>query len=345
MQADNASIKRESGDLEGGAVDVLPQEVRPRQASPLTSPPSWQLKWEKRRPTLLAECLAEMIGAFFYVYSRVRASAAFLVTSAARMEGYGSLLTIALAYAFGIAFAIIIAAPTSGGHLSPSFTIAFTLFKGFPLRKIPFFIASQLLGGFFACLCVYIRYKQQLDDVSHAFALAGQSRAVFSTNGPAGIFAPFPQPGQNLGHVFFNEFMAHIFLSILVFSVLVLTNAFVSFTTIPFVIASGHSVIIAGFAVDSVSLNVARDVGRRLRLRSGYTALAALTTFPATLLGALIHTRFLSDNNRMIVNYPRQLHEQISAINEQRGFSTPGRPISSLGVRESIRQDSSGEKV
>lgn len=81
---------------------------------------------------------------FFYVFSGVGATATFFVTSAAKEEGYGSLLTVGLAYAFGIAcaplspllapapsvlltsapyaVAIIVAAPTSGGHLSPSFS-------------------------------------------------------------------------------------------------------------------------------------------------------------------------------------------------------------------------------
>lgn len=59
--------------------------------------------------------------------------------------GFGGLLNIGLCYAFGIVFAIIVAAPVSGGHLSPSFTIAFTIFKGFPLRKVPYYVSHDAL--------------------------------------------------------------------------------------------------------------------------------------------------------------------------------------------------------
>jgi glycerol uptake facilitator-like aquaporin len=44
-------------------------------------------------------------------------------------------LQIGLAYGAGIIFAITVCAPTSGGHFSPSITIALTLFRGFPKLK------------------------------------------------------------------------------------------------------------------------------------------------------------------------------------------------------------------
>lgn len=58
-----------------------------------------------------------------------------------------------------------------------------------------------------------------------------------------------------------------------------------------------------------------------------YTAIACLTTFPATIIGAAIHTLFLSDNRRMLVNYPAEHHDAVSIVNEQRGFSMPTRAI------------------
>lgn len=81
------------------------------------------------------------------------ASASFLVTSASKTAGFGSLLNvslsdrcvssglsgtlnfgpcpqIAISYFFGIVFALILSAPVSGGHLSPGFTISFVLLKG-----------------------------------------------------------------------------------------------------------------------------------------------------------------------------------------------------------------------
>jgi glycerol uptake facilitator-like aquaporin len=37
-----------------------------------------------------------------------------------------------VAYAIGIAFAIIICAPTSGGHFNQAITLCFTIWQGFP---------------------------------------------------------------------------------------------------------------------------------------------------------------------------------------------------------------------
>ncbi|KAK4704391.1 hypothetical protein P7C70_g1825, partial [Phenoliferia sp. Uapishka_3] len=129
MEHERPHLHREQGDLEQGVADVL-AEKRPRHAAPHAAPPDWLVKWETQRPIWLMECIAEAIGVFFYVFAGVGATASFFVTSAAGVEGYGSLLTIGLAYGMGIAFAIIVAAPVSGGHLNPSFTIVFYLFKG-----------------------------------------------------------------------------------------------------------------------------------------------------------------------------------------------------------------------
>ncbi|GAA5852223.1 hypothetical protein JCM9279_006938 [Rhodotorula babjevae] len=345
MQAQRGHLDRDNGDLEVGVADLLKQRPAAHHSAPIPAPPTWLVNWERKRPALLMECIAECIGVFFYVFSGIGASAAFLVTTAANEPGYGSLLTIAFAYAFGIAFAIIVAAPTSGGHLSPSFTVAFFFFKGFPARKVPFYIFSQLLGGFLATLCVYGIYNQQFKEVVTVLE-AVKPAQIFSPAGPAGILALFPGVGQELRWAFLNEVIANLFLSILVFSVLDLCNFFVALPSAPWTIGLGYFVIIAGFAVNSVSLNAARDVGGRFACAaiygskcftasSGYTALAALTTFPVTLIGAFIHTLFLSDTARMIVNAPPAMADQISIHNEQRGFSTATRAI----TRESVWRD------
>lgn len=118
------------------------------------------------------------------VYAGLGASASFFVSSAEKVAGFGSLLTIGLCYAFGISFAIIVAAPVSGGHLSPSFTLAFTVFKGFPIRKVPYYILSQLIGGFLAALCVYGVYKQQLVAITAAMRESPTTAAaIFSPSG------------------------------------------------------------------------------------------------------------------------------------------------------------------
>lgn len=348
MQAQREHLNRNAGDVEVGVADLLRQGqgAEAHHGAPLPAPPKWLVTWERRRPPLLVECFAEFLGVGVYVFCGVGASATLLITTAGKVENFGSLLTIGFAYALGIAFAIVCCAGTSGGHLSPSFTIAFCLFKGFPWRKAPYYIVSQICGAIVGALIVAGIFHQQLSEVTAGMRALGLGEAVFTPQGPAGLFALFPANGQELKWAFFNEFIANTFLAILVFSVLDACNFFVSLASAPFVIGMGYAVIIWGFSINSVALNNSRDLGGRIACSmlygrqcftasSGYTAIAALTTFPATIFGALIQTLFLSDSARMIVNAPPSHASQVDMINESRGFQVPSRAV----TRESVYRD------
>ncbi|GAA5823546.1 hypothetical protein JCM5353_006300 [Sporobolomyces roseus] len=341
MQAQRDHLNRNAGDVEVGVADLLRQNemaTAAHHAAPLPAAPKWLRTWEMRRPPLLVECFAEFLGVGIYVFCGVGASATLLITTAAKLTGFGSLLTIGFAYALGISFAIIIAAPTSGGHLSPAFTIAFCLFKGFPWRKAPYYIVSQILGAMVGALIVAGIFHDQLALITEELRAVGLGQAVYSAQGPAGLFGLMPAAGQNLGWAFFNEAIGNIFLAILVFSVLDACNFFVTLSSAPFVIGAGYAVVIWGFSINSVALNNSRDLGGRIACsivygrqcftaHSGYTAIAALTTFPATIIGAGIQTLLLSDSARMIVNHPPSHTQQVDAINESRGFQVPSRAV------------------
>ncbi|GAA5929146.1 uncharacterized protein JCM15063_004065 [Sporobolomyces koalae] len=354
MQGQRDHLNRNAGDVEVGVADLLRQNQvaeTGHQAAHLPAPPKWLVTWERRRPPLLVECFAEFLGVGVYVFAGVGASATLLITSAAKLSGFGSLLTIGLAYALGISFAIIISAGTSGGHLSPSFTIAFCLFKGFPWRKAPFYIISQILGAMVGALIVAGIFHQQLGEITAELRGLGLEKAIFTAQGPAGLYGLMPGAGQELRWAFFNEFIGNTFLAILVFSVLDACNFFVSLSSAPFVIGLGYAMVIWGFSINSVALNNARDMGGRIACgilygrqcwtaSSGYTAIAALTTFPATIFGALIQTLFLSDSARMIVNAPPSHAAAVDAINESRGFQIPSRAV----TRESVYNHPTNEK-
>ena len=79
--------------------------------------------------------------------------------------------------------AIVCCAGTSGGHLSPSFTIAFVLFKGFPIRKAPYYIVSQIAGAFVGALIVAAIFHQQLAEVTAGMKALGLEKAIFSAQG------------------------------------------------------------------------------------------------------------------------------------------------------------------
>jgi aquaporin Z len=50
---------------------------------------------------------------------------------------------------------ILFMGATSGAHLNPAVSIAFAARKDFPWKKVPGYIASQLVGALFACLLLF----------------------------------------------------------------------------------------------------------------------------------------------------------------------------------------------
>jgi glycerol uptake facilitator-like aquaporin len=84
----------------------------------------------------------------------IGATAPFIIGSILKQDGLGSKYTthqrkmpdllgplgifqIGWGYAIGIILALCVSGATSGGHISPSITIAFTIFRGFPVKKAP----------------------------------------------------------------------------------------------------------------------------------------------------------------------------------------------------------------
>ncbi|KAK4702892.1 histone acetyltransferase, partial [Phenoliferia sp. Uapishka_3] len=323
------------GDLEVGYADIMQPHVQ-KAAATHAEPPRWLTNWEDTRPRLLVEMFGEFLGVFIYCFFGVGASAAFFITSVGKVAGFGSLLNIGISYAVGIILAIVICGPASGGHLSPCYTIAFWLFKGFPAKKVPFYLVAQVFGGFVGIMAVYGCYKQQMDAIAAEFHAGGLSAAIFTPSGPAGVMALFTNPGQELKYVFLVEFMVNLILSIAVFAVLDPSNLFVSFASAPFLIGIAYMAIIVAFAADSIALNAARDVGGRLACSvvfgrkcwpGSYAALSALTNIFATLVGAFVQTVLISDSARPITNnLPDPEGPSLRAVS--RGDATSLRAIS-----------------
>lgn len=65
MQAQRGHLDRDNGDLEVGVADLLKQRSAAHHSAPIPAPPTWLVNWERKRPALLMECIAECIGVFF----------------------------------------------------------------------------------------------------------------------------------------------------------------------------------------------------------------------------------------------------------------------------------------
>lgn len=72
------------------------------------------------------------------------------------------------------------------------------------------YILAQILGAYLASCLVYYQWKPFIQDMELALLVAGETvynETIFTPNGPAGIFALYLLPGQEIGWAFLNEFV------------------------------------------------------------------------------------------------------------------------------------------
>ncbi|KAJ7862863.1 aquaporin-like protein [Mycena leptocephala] len=262
----------------------------------------------------LVECFAEALGVFLYTYAGVGSQALYVLGNILKVEGASSVLQIGLSYACGILLAITVCSATSGGHFNPAITITQLIFHRFPPLKGLRYLVAQILGGYIACLLVYVQYKTLIVDAELALLGAGPgiSEAFFYTpNGPGGIFALSLPTGSNMGRAFVNEFVVDFMLGTVIFAALDPTNTLMPPAVGPMIIALAYAVAIWSFSANGLAANAARDVGGRLvaltvwgKPAAGgtYAALAALTNIPATLLACVVYELMLTDSDRVVPN-------------------------------------------
>jgi len=212
MSNDHNLRRLETADLEIGATETLQRHITRFVVEP---PPVTQRKidFEHRRPRWLRECMAEATGVFFYVFPGIAAVASFLLNARTPIgaAAFGSFFQIGWGFSLGIAFAIITCAPTSGGHFNPAITICFAVWQGFPWRKVPYYIFSQIFGAFIAGLLLMGMYWPQIQAYKAESIAAGVP--LNSATGPGGILCAFPGATQtSLGYLFFIEFFVDSFI-------------------------------------------------------------------------------------------------------------------------------------
>lgn len=312
-----------TNDLEIGATDAVQKHFERHVVA--TKPVSQRkLDFEHRRPRWLREMFAEATGVFFYVYPGI-ASVASTFLNQETIENttglpstfnpaFGSLFQIGWAFALGIAFAIIVCAPTSGGHFNPAITIAFATWQGFPWRKVPYYIFSQIFGAFMAGLIVYGQYHQQIAAYTETLTAAGIP-LVFN-GGPASIFCSFPSAApifklqQTHRYLFLIEFFVDSYIGLVIWACLDPANPFIAPTSAPFAIGLVYATMVWGFANITISTNLARDLGTRIVAAiffgreafsyQNYSPIAILVNIPATLFATGYYEMVMRDSLQKI---------------------------------------------
>jgi glycerol uptake facilitator protein len=221
------------------------------------------------RRTTGGELLAELIGTFVLICfgDGVVAMAVAALNQSGRgtqiFAASGDWLIIGWGWGLAVAFAVYVAGGVSGAHINPAVTVAFALRRGFPWRKVPGYIAAQMVGAFLGALLVYIVYKAAIDSYESAnHIVRGQPDSVPTYS----IFATFPAKyfGNWLGP-FIDQVVGTAFLVAFVFALVDERNQPPRANLAPLLVGLVVVAIGLSFGANAgYAINPARDLGPRV---------------------------------------------------------------------------------
>lgn len=97
---------------------------------------------ERPGPRILAACFAEAIGTYLLVLFGCGAVHFSVLTGA-----QSGLWQVAIVWGVAIMVAIYVVGGVSGAHINPAITVALAAWKRFSWRRVPGYVAAQLLGA------------------------------------------------------------------------------------------------------------------------------------------------------------------------------------------------------
>jgi len=231
--------------------------------------------------TLLRQCVAEMIGTFILVFFGTGTVHAAVLTGAQQ-----GLWQVAVVWGIAVSLAIYAAGAISGAHLNPAITVALMAWRGFPARKVPLYVASQLAGAILAAVMLYALYSNIIHDFESAHSIVRGAPGSELSAMVYGEYFPNPATARNLhwsdasvSHVqaMMAEAVGTAFLAFFVFAVTDVRNSSgPGRRLLPLFIGLTVSIIISVIApLTQAGLNPARDLGPRLFAYSaGWGAIA-----------------------------------------------------------------------
>lgn len=175
----------------------------------------------------------------------------------------GSYWGVCIVWGLAVTIAVYIVGAISGAHINPAVTLGFALYGGFPWKKVPGYMVSQIVGAFIGGAIVYLLYSP----VVNAFNAAHHTTRA-AAGGLASSKAFFTSPDTHIstGHAFVDEI---ILTAILVMGILAIVDNYngnrPGANTGPLMIGlvvamvGGFGGMLEGFAI-----NPARDFGPRI---------------------------------------------------------------------------------
>lgn len=221
------------------------------------------------RQTTAGELLSELIGTFVLICfgDGVVAMAVAALNQSGRgteiFQASGDWLLITWGWGFAVTFGVYVAGGISGAHINPAVTLAFAARRDFPWRKVPGYIAAQLVGAFLGAFLVYIVYKGAIDSYERAnHIVRGDPNSVPTYS----IFATFP--AKYLGNwvgPFVDQVVGTAFLLAFIFALTDERNQPPRANLAPLIV--GFVVVAIGISFGAnagYAINPARDFGPRM---------------------------------------------------------------------------------
>ena len=232
----------------------------------LTGVMSPQARW---RQTTVGEYGSEYLGTFVLIMfgdGVVAMTVAALNQSGRGNEIFvasGDWMLIATGWAIAVALAVYVAGGISGAHINPAVTLAFAVFRDFPWRKVPGYMAAQVLGAFTAAALLYLNYKQSINSFEVAKHITrGDPNSIPTYS----IFATFPAGYySNAAGPFLDEMIGTALLLGVVFALVDEFGEGPQANLAPLMIGFLVFGIGMSFGANSgYAINPARDLGPRL---------------------------------------------------------------------------------
>jgi glycerol uptake facilitator protein len=224
----------------------------------------------------------EFVGTFFIVFFGCGT-----VFVAVYIGAFKDLLPVMWMWAFAVAIPVYVGAAVSGAHFNPSVTLALALFRGFPWRLVPGYVAAQFAGAFVGAAVLWFGLYQGF---AAPFEAANHLvRGEFGSQLSSMVFATYiPNPGivgttaeayakVPLVTGFCSEFIGTALLMFMILQLLEAKNALKpSIVLFPYALGIVVFAIVALTApLSMTSLNGARDLGpRTLAWLLGWGAMA-----------------------------------------------------------------------
>ncbi len=211
---------------------------------------------------------SELLGTFVLVFLGTGA-----VATSVAYDAPAGLFQIAAVWGGAVTVGIYLSAAGSGAHLNPAITLASAAFRGFPMRRVPGYVAAQFAGAFLAACCVSLLFDGGLaafEESRHITRGAPESVATAKCYGEY-----FAEPVAH-GTAFLAEFLGTALLALAVFGFTAKGNPSGPGALVPPAVGLTLTALICVFApLSQGGFNPARDLAPR-----AFSALAGWGALP-----------------------------------------------------------------